>query len=205
MTHLDRRLDILALYPIKIDHRNMPPRPSQRLPYDPARSHEAIGTQNVENESVELAPRNIPSPPLTQRDPPPSTAPSGPPTPSQPASVDTEHFPVDRECPVPRGLRDPMEPRPSGSRDRAWEKDGSAHRTSSFELLLQWLEVPGNPARYKCGVDGMTQVEATRRCSIWLQQQGAPTFRRQHACLLKVGDFSLSSRSESCSEWPMLC
>lgn len=71
-----------------------------------------------------------------------------------------------------------------------WSRDGNADSPSSYELLVQWLELPDNWLYFHGGKFGGTQTKGSRRASQYLLDKECPTERTPSACQRKVNTIS---------------
>lgn len=145
----------------------MPPRRKRRAPVD-ADQRDESNSAGIEALGAELRPASpLPSPPS----PLPSIGHLATPVPASSA------------IPVPTQPSPPSsQPRNSDSQQlqgRApwWTRDGTSTQPSSYEYLLQWLEIPGNPHKVLNGSEGLSRIAGCQECSDWLQAAGCPTHR----------------------------
>ena len=80
--------------------------------------------------------------------------------------------------PSPRGFRAPAE--------IGWDRDGTHDQPSSGELLLQWMEHPGEFDFYNGVINGGNQSKGALKCSEWLKRHNCPTARTPGAIQRKV-------------------
>lgn len=67
-----------------------------------------------------------------------------------------------------------------------WAKDATGGLLSSRELLLRWLELPNNVARFKAGYEQYSQDAAAKAASLYLWESFGPVERTPKATLAKV-------------------
>ncbi|ORY21687.1 hypothetical protein BCR39DRAFT_508313 [Naematelia encephala] len=72
---------------------------------------------------------------------------------------------------------------------RDWDNDATTDSPCSYELLLQWMEIPGNWALFKGGARGSSQTKGAQLCEEWLKSHFCPTQRKYLACQAKVDDW----------------
>jgi hypothetical protein len=82
--------------------------------------------------------------------------------------------------------RPPKASQTSRSRVEDWATDARPGGESSLELLLTWLEIPGNPNRYRHGTSHRKSGVVLEEISAWLRDNGAPVERKATACGSKV-------------------
>ncbi|WVN88650.1 uncharacterized protein L203_103861 [Cryptococcus depauperatus CBS 7841] len=69
-----------------------------------------------------------------------------------------------------------------------WDNDATLDSKSSFELLLDWLDLPNNWQRFAAGLEGCSATEASKQCSTWLASNFCPTKRTPKACRRKLNE-----------------
>ncbi|RXK41902.1 hypothetical protein M231_00623 [Tremella mesenterica] len=67
-----------------------------------------------------------------------------------------------------------------------WSRDGVDGGPTSLDILLRWLEIPGNVDRWRNGFEGQTQKNTMEACAAWLSDNGSPTARDASACNSKI-------------------
>ncbi|WVN91107.1 uncharacterized protein L203_106357 [Cryptococcus depauperatus CBS 7841] len=63
-----------------------------------------------------------------------------------------------------------------------WDNDTTVDSKSSFELLLDWLDLPNTWQRFAAGSEGCSAAETSKQCPTWLACNFRPTKRTPQAC-----------------------
>ncbi|KAK6908678.1 hypothetical protein I204_02031 [Kwoniella mangroviensis CBS 8886] len=157
----------------------MHPRALQRPPFDADRSPASISTGC-------MLPPPLPSSQVASTNTP--LSPYSPPLATPPASQV-----ANSGSPVATRTRRQVHLTPSGRefwKDAKihWNNDGSSYTPSSEDLLVDWLQIPGNWKFFFSGYKGGTQSKGAKRCSEQLYKWYCPTVRTPKACQKKLTD-----------------